>query len=223
MRRGWIYVLGYLVSPLALLFLIFIISKGSLLDYAIVGGLLSVVAENGLISLSDFAFLRMELHLQDLLVTTGIGPQEYILGLVLSNLIFSLPGLFLYSALAILYHVVNLLGLLILLGISALLLVTTSGLGFLIASYLPHVRYSWGISSILPVLFITIPPVFYPYFVLKSWEVMILSIIPTTSASILSQGIAGLAETKDIFILPLLVETAIFYVLSIKKSRWSQI
>ncbi|WP_256201965.1 hypothetical protein [Sulfuracidifex metallicus] len=88
--------LGYLASPLALLFLIYIVSRGALLDYAIIGGLLSVVAENGLISLTDFAFLRMELHLQDLLVTTEIGPQEYILGLVLSNLVFSLPGIILY-------------------------------------------------------------------------------------------------------------------------------
>ncbi len=211
------------MSPLALLFLIYVISRGQLLDYAIIGGLLSVVAENGLISLSDFAFLRMELHLQDLLVTTSIGPQEYILGLVLSNLVFSLPGLVLYSILAIVYGVLSIAGLFIVLGISALLLISTSGLGFLIASYLPHVRYSWGIASILPVLFITIPPLFYPYFVLSPWELGVLSLIPTTSASVLSQGIAGLGGMEMVFVVPLLVETMVFYLLSMKKSRWTQI
>jgi len=216
-------VLGYLASPLALLFLIYIVSRGALLDFAIIGGLLSVVAENGLISLTDFAFLRMELHLQDLLVTTEIGPQEYILGLVLSNLVFSLPGIILYVFLSIFEGILNVISLAEILGISLILLISTSGLGFLIASYLPHVRYSWGIASILPVLFITIPPLFYPYSVLKGWEVYVLSLIPTTSAAILAQGAAGLGEEDLLFLIPLFLETIIFYLLSIKKSRWTQL
>jgi ABC-2 type transport system permease protein len=42
-RRAPIYILAYLSLPLSLLFFIYIISKGELLAYGIVGGLISVI------------------------------------------------------------------------------------------------------------------------------------------------------------------------------------
>ena len=48
-------------------------------------------------SVADAAFLRIQLRIQDLFVASSITPTDYILGLTLSYIIFSMPGLVLYA------------------------------------------------------------------------------------------------------------------------------
>jgi len=92
LKRGYIYVLSYLVVPFSELFLIYMISKGAFLNFAIIGGLITVVAGNGLTFIGDFAFLRLEVKIQDLLVASEISVNDYVLALMFSNLVFPSPG-----------------------------------------------------------------------------------------------------------------------------------
>ncbi|TRM86087.1 daunorubicin ABC transporter ATP-binding protein, partial [Sulfolobus sp. C3] len=148
-KRGFIYVLTYLSIPLAELFLIYIITHGTFVKFAIIGGLISVMANNGFSSIGDFVFLRLESRLQDLLVATQIGPSDYIIGLMLANLLYTLPGIALYVILSIVYKVINLMNFFPLLVTMILLLFTTSSIGFFLASLVPHTRYGWGLAGLL--------------------------------------------------------------------------
>ncbi|MCL5732643.1 MAG: ABC transporter permease, partial [Candidatus Thermoplasmatota archaeon] len=97
--RGPSYIIASLSSPLTLLFIVFIISRGTLVKYAIVGGFIGLVASVALSSAGDAAFMRLQLRMQDLYVASRVNPSDYMLGLTLSYLMFSLPGIVLYSIL----------------------------------------------------------------------------------------------------------------------------
>ncbi|MEM3213559.1 MAG: ABC transporter permease, partial [Metallosphaera sp.] len=59
-----------MITPLSILFLVYVLSRGLLLPYAVVGGLISVIVTNSIISLSDVVMLRKEMKLHDMLVAT---------------------------------------------------------------------------------------------------------------------------------------------------------
>ncbi|WP_230949794.1 ABC transporter permease [Sulfolobus acidocaldarius] len=223
-KRGTIYVVTYMITPLAELFLIYVVTRGALIGYAIMGGLVAIVAGNGISFLADFAFLRLETKIQDLLVATEVTPTEYILGLMLSNLIFSIPGIALYIVLAVLYRLVNILNILPIVLVLVLLLLTTSSIGFLIGSFIPHIRYSWGLGSILSILLTVLPPVFYPYFLIPKTAFYAIFPIPTTLGAMILQDLTGLIHLSSNVlygsIALLIVETVIFYYLSRRFSRW---
>ncbi|MEM3515270.1 MAG: ABC transporter permease [Saccharolobus sp.] len=225
-RRGFIYVLTYLSIPIAELFLIYIITHGELVKFAIVGGLISVMANNGFSSIGDFVFLRLESRLQDLLVATQIGPADYILGLMLSNLLYSFPGIILYIILALVYKVLNLINFIPLLLTMVLLLFTTSSIGFFLASLVPHTRYGWGLAGLLSSILTIIPPVFYPYTILPKTIYLSILPIPTTAAAIFSQGITNLVYVSQkmliVSFLVLLIEAIVFFYLSVRFSRWRE-
>jgi ABC-2 type transport system permease protein len=215
LKRGYIYVLSYLVVPFSELFLIYMISKGAFLNFAIIGGLITVVAGNGLTFIGDFAFLRLEVKIQDLLVASEISVNDYVLA--------SLPGILVYLALGFLFRLLN-FNVIPVLAVLLLLLLVTSGIGFFIGSIIPHIRYSWGLASVLSVLLTILPPVFYPYYLLPQSVFRIVYFIPTTIASLLIQQLTGLISlpAKLVYqsVVMLIVESTVFYYLSIKYSRW---
>ncbi|WP_218259209.1 ABC transporter permease [Saccharolobus shibatae] len=225
-RRGFVYVLTYLSIPLAELFLIYIITRGDFVRFAIVGGLISVMANNGFSLIGDLVFLRLESRLQDLLVATSIGPSDYIMGLMFANLLYSSPGVILYIILALVYHVLNLTNFIPLLIDITLLLFATSSIGFFLASLVPHTRYGWGFAGLLSSILTIIPPVFYPYTFLPKSLYIPLLILPTTASAIFSQGITNLVNTSVemlvISFLVLLLESILFFFLSVRFSRWRE-
>ena len=222
LTRGSVYVISYVLLPLAELFLIYVITKGEFVDFAIIGGLITVIASNGLSFVADFAFLRLELKLQDLLVATEVSASDYILALTLSNLIYSFPGILAYFLLAFIYHLLNLANVLPVLAVLLLLLINTSAIGFFIGSLIPHVRYSWGIGSIIGTILTILPPVFYPYYLIPHEMFEIVYPLPTTLASLVVQQLTGLIRTNLVTesVILLLVETVVFFYLSVRFSRW---
>ena len=222
-KRGFIYVLTYMAIPLAELFLIYMISRGTFIGYGIVGGLLTVIASNGLSSTADFAYLRLEAKMQDLLVASQISPNDYILGLMLSNLTYSLPGIVVYIALAIIFHVFSPMMIITLL----LLLINTSAIGFFIGTLIPHMRYGWGVGGLLSTFLTIIPPVFYPYYLLPGIVFYVTFPLPTTLSAIIMQDESGLISVSNTLLtfswVLLVIETVIFYYLSVRFSRWRSI
>lgn len=222
-RRGFIYVLTYMAIPLAELFLIYMISHGEFLGFGIIGGLLTVTASNGLSSTADFAYLRMVIKLQDLLVASDVTPNDYIIGLMVSNLVYTLPGILVYVILALFFKVFSLLMLVVLL----ILLINSSSIGFFISTFIPHMRYSWGVGGLLSTFLTIIPPVFYPYYFLPKTVFYFLYPIPTTLSAILMQDYAGLMSVSNTLLtfswILLIIETLVFYYLSVRYSRWRSV
>ena len=222
-KRGFIYVLTYMAIPLAELFLIYMISHGAFLGFGIVGGLLTVIASNGLSATADFAYLRLVAKIQDLLVASEISPNDYILALMLSNLVYSMPGILVYLILAIVFHVFNPLMLIVLL----LLLINTSAIGFFISTLIPHMRYGWGVGGLLSTFLTIIPPVFYPYYFLPKIVFLVTLPLPTTLSALIMQDESGLITVSNPLLtfswILLVIETLIFYYLSVKFSRWRSV
>ncbi|WP_240931314.1 ABC transporter permease [Acidianus sulfidivorans] len=220
-KRAPVYIIAYLSLPLSLLFFIYVISKGELLNYGILGGLISVVVSNSISLIGDFTFMRLQLRLQDLLVATQIGPLDYIMGLTLGNFIYSLPGLILYIILGIIFHIFNALQLLIILGILVILLFSTTALSITLASLIRHTRHSWGISTFMSLLFTILPPLYYPFTILPNWALDVLYISPATAASVFIQSLIN--SNIDLFaIIIFAIESIILLSLPLYVMKWRE-
>lgn len=221
-KRAPVYILAYLSLPISLLFFIYVISKGELISYGILGGLISIIVENSISLIGDFAFMKRELKIQDLLVATEISPLDYMMGLTLGNLIFSLPGLFIYVTLGFLFHVFTALELLIVIPVLIILLLSTTSLSITLASLIKHTRHSWGVSTVMTLILTILPPLYYPYAVLPSWALDLLYLSPATPASVFLQGFLGMQDFSIFPLLIFLVESAILLVLPFTVLKWRE-
>ncbi len=221
-KRGPSYVIASLSSPLTLLFLVYILSDGSLIKYAVVGGFLGLVASVAFQSVADAAFLRIQLRIQDLFVATSIGPTDYTLGLTMSYLIFSLPGIVLYAIIGEFLHIFTPVDVIALILILIALTVSISGLSMSIGGAIHHIRNVWGIAAILSVVLTVLPPTFYPYTKLPTYIIYILSISPTTPAAVLAQGFFNFQPLVFNMIYILIAETVVFFFLAQYLTRWRE-
>ncbi len=220
-KRGPGWVLSYLAWPLAILFMMYMVSRGRLVDYALLGGVVSTVTSNALSALGDTAFLKLEIKLQDLLVAADVSPLEYIVGIGLGNLIYSFPGLALFVALLALYRVVRSAAAWGLLALVLLMLVVgASGLAYLGGSRLSHVRNSWGLAAFLSIFLTMIPPTYYPYTYLPREALLALMVSPATPAAVVLQKFV-FGGSLDLPLLGLLIlENLAYATLGIALGRW---
>lgn len=220
--RGPSYIVAALSTPLALLFLVYIISGGVLVKYALVGGFIAIVASVALQSSGDAAFFRLQLRIQDLYVASGVSPSDYMMGLTLSYLMFSLPGILLYAILGIIYGLFSVFSVVMLIVVLALLVISTSSISFIISSSIKHLRNIWGIAGILSILMTILPPTYYPYNAIPRVFLYLLSLTPVTPAAVVAQYSFGLSPPLYDELYILLVETVIFFGLARYLTRWRE-
>ncbi len=211
-----------LSSPLTLLFLVGILSDGTLIKYAVVGGFIGLVASVSFASVADAAFLRIQLRIQDLFVATSISPTDYILGITLSYLIFSTPGIVLYAIFGIILHIFTAQAVVALVLILFGLTLSASGMSMAIGGSVRHVRNVWGISAIMSVILTVLPPTFYPYTFLPKIYIYLLAISPTTPAAILAQGWFGFEPVMNVMIFVFIAQITIFFALARYLTRWRE-
>lgn len=220
--RGPSYIVAALSTPLALLFLVYIISGGALVKYALVGGFIAIVASVALQSSGDAAFFRLQLRIQDLYVASGVTPSDYMMGLTLSYLMFSLPGILLYAVLGIIYGLFTPFSVLMLVVVLSLLVISTSSISFIISSSIKHIRNIWGIAGILSILMTILPPTYYPYNAIPRVFLYLLSLTPVTPAAVVAQFSFGLSPPLYDEFYILLLETIIFFGLARYLTRWRE-
>ncbi len=220
--RGPSYIVAALSTPLALLFLVYIISDGSLVKFALAGGFIAIVASVALQSSGDAAFFRLQLRIQDLYVASGVSPSDYMIGLTLSYLMFSLPGIVLYAILGVLYHLFTVYAVLMLVLVLFLLVIATSSISFIISSSIRHIRNIWGIAGILSILMTILPPTYYPYNAIPRVYLYILSFTPVTPAAVVVQYSFGLSPPLPLEFVILVLETIIFFALARFLTRWRE-
>ena len=105
--RGPSYIIASLVTPLTLLFVVYVLTQGALVQYAVVGGMITLIASIGLQSAGDATFMRLQLRIQEMYVASEVTPIDYMLSMTLSFLAFSIPGIIVYSFLGSYYHLYN--------------------------------------------------------------------------------------------------------------------
>ncbi len=231
MKRSAAFTALTILSPLSILFLFYLLSGSglsggiignNLIQYAILGGFISIVAGNSLGLMYDAAWWRIQLKIQDLLVATQISETDYMFGLGLSSLIYSLPGIAIYLTIAYASHIFTVYSFAITALVLFILSISTTSVGFILSSIPRHMRNTWGMTGIASLLLAFIPPIFYPYTILPKPLLYIFLISPTTSASIILQGITGLQPMYTPAIYVLIIEVFAFVLLTKRFTKWRQ-
>ncbi len=220
--RGPSYLIASLATPLTLLFLVFVLSHGALVKFAIVGGLIAFVGSVGLSGAGDSAFFRLQLRIQDLYVPSKVSPFDYMAAFTMSYLVFSVPGIVLYIYLGSVYHLFTAYDSLVMVLIMVLLIISTTSISFIISGSIKHLRNIWGITGILTIITSILPPTFYPYSYVPRVFLYIIALSPTTPAAVLAQGAFGLSPQLNIMLYVLIIETAVYAILARILVRWRE-
>ncbi|MFP3283716.1 MAG: ABC transporter permease [Nitrososphaeria archaeon] len=220
--RAPLWIASYITPPLSILIILRFVSYGSAMSFGIVGGLAMIIVSNGLGLLSDAATYRLHFKFQDLMVAGPVSQWAYMLGLALSGLLFSAPGIAVFIAL------MGILGIHVYSAAEAaaaiaMLWAASAGMGFSLSLVFRDLKEVWSTTSILVFAISVLPPVYYPLTALPEWLRYVSLISPTASAAALLQESMGLIDlgiyTRIISLALLVAEAAVFFaVAALKKS-----
>jgi ABC-2 type transport system permease protein len=211
-----------IITPLCLLFIIYLLSNGRLVSFAVVGGIIAIVASSSLTTTGQSAMYRLEYRLQELIVATKVSIMDYTLGFTISSLVFCSPGIAFFTILGIVLNLFTWTRFATTLAVIFLLALATSSIALFAGTRIRRTIGMWAISGILSAVLTLIPPTFYPYSLLPTPVLYLLAISPVTPAAVALQSTYGLAPTNS-WALPLLVFEAIFYMAFVRAfGRWRE-
>lgn len=224
MRNYPVVLLNTVLSPFSFLLIITLASKGTLFGEAIEGGLIMTMFSAGTSLQSDLSHLKNDFKIQDIVVATPTSAAVYVTGMTISELIYSAPALALLSILFYVYVPVSTVQLGMVVAVMLLMFLASVSLGFLLATISSDIVQSYAFSRLFSTLFSTIPPVYYPItYIPEPWRYLAY-LSPTTYASEIAQNAAGLVTEPQLSLgiawTVLVATTAIFFLVTIKKSRW---
>jgi len=192
-RTQPLYLVNLLASPLSFLFFLTVVSHGRLLAYGITGGLVLTMLSAGTGLQSDLTHYRHDLKFQDIVVASPVEAPVYVLGMALSELVYSLPGLAVFVVLFVVEGFATVLSITVLTGVLLLVWGFATALAFTLATYFQDVRETFMFSPLISLVLTVLPPVYYPLAYLPSWAQVVARFSPTTYAAELVQGSVGLA------------------------------
>ena len=223
LRRNPISMVFSAISPFSLLFVLFVVSNGHYVQFAVTGSLVMALVGYGLALGQDISFYKTEYKIQDVFVASPVSPLTYMTGLSLSQLLFGFPALTVLAGLAAFYGTsINSIPLLF----STIFLIwgSMSAMGFFLSSHMLHMRNATQVISFVNVILAVLPPVFYSIGRLPVWLQHLAYLVPTTHASLMLQYTMGLPTPKEWSIaLGLLVQMVYligFVVLAKTKAIW---
>lgn len=226
LRRAPLWVVSYLLMPLALLFFFSIYGDLTVMKMSIIGGIIMIAMSNGISILGDAAFYRIYVKYQDILIATPLRPISYILGLSLSMLVFASPGLMLFLVLAWLLKMMTPLFILVLAVCLIMVWASSSFMGFTVSTLFNRLRHVWPVASILSLVLAILPPVYYPATILPQGYQWIGALAPTGAAAMILHQVSGLVELEVPAIMAsiasLIGYTTLFMLLSIFRARWRE-
>jgi len=194
LRRNPLAMAWVLSMPFTILFLVYMIAGEAALPYALVGSYVMISAGAGVWVLGDAAWLRLEIKLQDVLIASPVSATDYILGLTLANLLWYSPAIAIVVPLLIALGA-GAHGLLALTLAPLLACLPLSALSFHISAYIPNVRNGWQIATALNLIYLILPPVFYPVEVVPELLRPVAYALPTVHVAILLRDAVGVPST----------------------------
>src|SRR5919199_1004372 len=93
LRRNPISMVFSAMSPFSLLFVLFVVSNGEYIEFAVAGSLVMALVGYGLALGQDISYYKTEYKIQDVFVASPVSSLTYMAGLSLSELLFGLPAL----------------------------------------------------------------------------------------------------------------------------------
>ena len=89
LRRNPMSLVFTAISPFSLLFVLFVISDGQYIHFAVAGSLVMALVGYGLALGQDISFYKTEYKVQDVFVASPVSPLTYMVGLALSEPAYS--------------------------------------------------------------------------------------------------------------------------------------
>lgn len=221
-----IMLVNTLLSPLSILVIIVLVSRGSLVGVGIEGALIMTMVSSGIGLQGDLSHLKNDFRMQDMVVSSPTTSAVYVSGMAVSEIIFSLPVIILLAVLAAIFVHPTLIQAAIIAAVMAVMFVFSILLGFLLSTFTSDIVQSWGFSGIVSVLLSTVPPVYYPisYIPLPFRYIAYLS--PTTYAAEIAQASMGFIHISQLNIIVdwvVIIAVALaLVILAYKKARWRE-
>ena len=195
LRRNPMSLVFTAISPFSLLFVLFVVSGGQYIHFAVAGSLVMALVGYGLALGQDISFYKTEYKVQDVFVASPVSPLTYMVGLALSELLFGLPALVVLATLVVYFGSVFSIPLLV----ATILLIwgAMSALGFFLSSHMLHMRNATQVISFVNVILAVLPPVFYSMDMMPDVLRPLAYAVPTTHASLMLQDIMGISTPAD--------------------------
>ncbi|PSO04435.1 hypothetical protein B9Q12_02435 [Candidatus Marsarchaeota G2 archaeon ECH_B_SAG-G06] len=220
-KRSPFSIANFVLTPLSILFFIYIFGGARAATYGLIGGVLSVTVSSSIIVETDAAFARIVLRIQDMFVASPVAPAEYAVGLALSELMNGIVGIALFLILLVRQAHTSAFGLSMVLASLFLVWACVTSLGFLISSFARDVRDLWVYSPIITILLSFVPPVYYPISVLPSFVRPLAFLSPTTYAAQVMRITSGLATgNAQVYLGALSLYTLVLVLLASKRVKW---
>lgn len=219
-----ITLINTLLAPLSLLAVVTFASHGTLLPVAAEGALIMNMVTSGTSMQGDLSHLKNDMRLQDMVVSSPTGPGTYIVGMAISQLVYSIPTISLLIIFNILFVHLSPTGAIVLFFDMAAIFTFAVSLGFFLSTISTDIVQTWAFSGILAPILTTIPPVYYPISYIPLPYRYLAYISPTTYAAQIAQSQAGFTTLTFLqaseYWFVLIAVTVIFGYIALKRSRW---
>ncbi len=222
-----IMLINTLLAPLSILAVVTFASHGTLLPVAAEGALIMNMVTSGTAMQGDLSHLKNDMRLQDMVVSSPTGPGSYVVGMALSQIVYSVPTIGLLIIFNILFVHLSVVGAFVLFLDMAAIFTFAVSLGFFLSTISTDIIQTWAFSGILAPILTTIPPVYYPISYIPLPYRYLAYISPTTYAAQIAQSQAGftvltLTQTFEYWII-LIAITVVFGYIALKRSRWRDV
>ncbi len=225
-RRSPFSLINFIVSPLTILFFIYIFAGPGKVVFALGGGLIAVIVGSCIVLETEAAFMRLVVKLQDMFVSSPISPITYVAGMSIAQLCNGIAGIILFSALLSVFVHLTPIGGIEVAAAAVITWASISALGFMISTFARDIRDLWVYGPLLNVVLAFLPPVFYPISYIPSALRFVAYLAPTTYPAQIIQTAVGVAGTRqNVISLDLLggvLYTLVLIVLAAKLGRWRQ-
>lgn len=184
---------GSLVQA-ALLVFVWVLDP-TLLPLTVIGAMAYSVFLIGQRVLNEAAYIRIDHKLNELYHASPMSPESYFLGMSLGILIAYTPPLVVLFVILEFLHPMSLAATVMLVVALLALWAFSASLGYYISTLFRDMKTIWPYSSLLTNLFGIVPPVFFPLSALTGpypWAWIPALLVPTSSATALVEGVAGL-------------------------------
>ncbi|MEM0090835.1 MAG: ABC transporter permease [Nitrososphaerota archaeon] len=223
--RSPLWLIVMLSYPLILVFFINIFAEYAVVD-ALVGGLISLVVMSGIAIQADIVWYKVELKFQDMVVASPVSPTIYMVGIAISELVYSSPAIALFLVLMALKGILSISSIPMLMLSMLLCWLSALSLGFYLSTRISDIRHIWALEGLLSIVLSMLPPIYYPMSLLPEWGQIVSMFVPTTHAALLMKeavGIISLMEHQRLMSLAvLLIWTIALMLLAKRKSVWRE-